>query len=128
MKETEKYFLDSSVWLAYFLAASEEIKKIIDSNPVLFTSAISLFEIRKRLIKENLQNKKIAQACEFIKENTIIIDIDTEISEKAVAISIKDKLHTVDALIYTSAIVNNAILVTADKKDFSSLNNVKIFS
>ena len=128
MKETEKYFLDSSVWLAYFLAASEEIKKLIDSNTVLFTSAISLFEIRKRLIKENLQNKKIAQACEFIKENTIIIDIDTEISEKAVAISIKDKLHTVDALIYTSAIVNNAILVTADKKDFSSLNNVKIFS
>ena len=128
MKETEKYFLDSSVWLAYFLAASEEIKKLIDSNTVLFTSAISLFEIRKRLIKENLQNKKIAQACEFIKENTIIIDIDTEISEKAVAISIKEKLHTVDALIYTSAIVNNAILVTADKKDFSNLNNVKILS
>lgn len=116
--------LDSSAWLAYYLAASEEVKTLIDGEGHLITSALCLFEIKKRLLA---MKKEYVRFLTFIRERSIIIPIDKEIAEKAADIAIEKKLAAMDALIYTTAIVKNAELVTGDN-DFRGLDNVRIIS
>ena len=43
---TASKFLDSSAWLSYFYAEGKEIKEYIESEDLLFTSVISLLEIK----------------------------------------------------------------------------------
>ena len=121
---TDSRFLDSSAWLAYFYG-EEQVKEMIESDQILLTSAISLFEIKNKLIKDKIETVKLKRSLEFIKKRSLIVNIDVEISEEAVAFSIKDNLHTVDALIYSSTLKNESVLVTFDN-DFHGLNNVLI--
>ena len=122
---TDSRFIDSSTWLAYFYRENEEIKSIIESDTILLTSAISIFEIKNKLIKDKIELIKIQRVIEFIKKRSLVINIDSEIAEKAVEFSIKNKLRTTDALIYSSALKNNSILLTLDN-DLKGLNNVAI--
>jgi len=60
-----------------------------------------------------------------MKDSSIIIILNENIAEKAVEESIKHRLHTIDALIYSTAIENGAVLITGDL-DFKDLKDVKI--
>lgn len=122
---TGSKFLDSSAWLAYFYAENNEIKSIIESNIILLTSSISLFEVKNKLIKDKTEDIKLQNSIDFIKERSLIIDIGAEIAEEAVDIAKKHKLPIIDSLIYASSLKNNSELITSDN-DFRGLNNVKI--
>mgnify|MGYP001580781431 CR=1 FL=1 len=122
---TDSSFLDSSAWLSYFYANNKEIKELIDLNTILLTSVISLFEIKSKLIKDKIDNIKLQKSIDFIKNRSIIINIDQKIAENAVEFFIKNNLHTIDALIYYSALKNNSLLITLDN-DFRNLDNVLI--
>ena len=122
---TDSKLLDSSAWLAYFYGGSEEIKSTIESDTLLLTSAISIFEIKNKLMKDKIDSIKLKNSLEFVKKRSLIVDIGCEIGEEAVETSIKNGLHTVDALIYASALKNNSLLVTFDR-DFDGLKNVLI--
>ena len=115
--------IDSSVWLEYFFNGS--FKDIIEGNEMLFISSLSLFEIKKKLIKSGNLPKKVSESIEFVKERSLIISIGDEIAEYAADVSNQHNLGAVDALIYASAIKQNAILITLDN-DFRGLNNVMI--
>ncbi|MFH1240565.1 MAG: PIN domain-containing protein [Candidatus Diapherotrites archaeon] len=120
-----KLLLDSSAWLAYFLGASKEVKGYIDTEAtLLISSVLSIHEVKKKLLKQGVA-KEAQNAIDFMKENSIIIDVSDEIAEKAVNDCIEKKLHTVDSLIYRTAVENNAVVVTGDR-DFEGLENVKI--
>ena len=56
MKKTGSKFLDSSAWLSYLFAENDEIKEIIDSDG-LYTSVISLFEIRRKFLREKILSR-----------------------------------------------------------------------
>ena len=45
-----RYFVDSSVWLGYFIGDMPQAKDIIESDALLVTSVISLHEIYKKFI------------------------------------------------------------------------------
>ncbi|MEK6862229.1 MAG: PIN domain-containing protein [Nanoarchaeota archaeon] len=122
---TDSRFLDSSAWLSYFYAKNNEIRPLVESNTLLLTSSISIFEIKSRLIKDKIEHIKLQKSMDLIKSRSLIIDIDFEIADNAVELSIKNKLHTADALIYSSALKNNDILITLDN-DFRGLNSVII--
>lgn len=117
--------LDSSIWLDHLAEANERSVIIIESTDELATSILSLFEIKKKLIKLNMENEKIESSINFIKKRSTIININEEIIDLAVEFSIKNKLATVDSLIYASAVHMKAELITADK-DFKGLFNVEI--
>ncbi len=119
-------FLDSSVWLGYFLKNIPITKKIIDSEEnTLFTSIISIHEIVKRLKKLKKTQKEINKALKFIEENSIIINLDKKIVLTTVKNCEKYKLHTIDSLIYSSAIEINTLFVTADY-DFTKCPKTRI--
>ena len=122
---TGSKFLDSSAWLAYFYAENNEIKSIVESNIILLTSSISLFEVKNKLIKDKTEDIKAQNSINFIKERSLIIDVGAEIAEESVDIAKKHKLPVIDSLIYVSSLKNNSELITLDN-DFSGLNNVKI--
>ena len=122
-----RHFLDSSAWVSYFFAENEEIKGIVDNTNILLTSIISIFEIKRKLLRDNVENDRIIEILSFIKEKSIIIKIDQDICEKAAEISIKEKIPAIDSLIYTSSSINNAILVTLDSH-FKNLEKVMVIS
>ena len=126
MKATDsKLFIDSSGWLAYFLAENQEIKSIIEQEAILLTSVISLFEIKKKLLKEKYEPNKINKVLELIKTRSIIIQITPDIAEESATISVEEELHAIDAIIYISAQKNKAMLITGDN-DFRKLSDVKV--
>ena len=118
MKDSK--LIDSSVWLDYFINGHH--KNIIDSNEILIISVISLFEVKKKLIKIKVAPETIAKSIDFIKKRSLIIPINDDIAEKAVDISIEKNLPAIDSLIYITAIKNNATLFTLDN-DFKGLKN-----
>jgi len=61
----------------------------------------------------------------FIKKKSFIISVNSELAESAAEISIQHSLGAVDALIYASALKNNAVLFTLDN-DFRGLKNVVV--
>ncbi|MBI2597661.1 MAG: PIN domain-containing protein [Candidatus Diapherotrites archaeon] len=116
-----KVFLDSSAWLGYFIGNIPETKTFIDSKEtILFTSIISIHEIYKRLKKLGKSEKEIVNSLSFIENNSIIVNLNKRIAIDAVHNCEKHKLHTIDSLIYSSAMHIQTEFVTADT-DFKNL-------
>ncbi|MBI5392526.1 type II toxin-antitoxin system VapC family toxin [Candidatus Woesearchaeota archaeon] len=116
--------IDSSIWLEFL--ANSSYQDLIESNEVLFVSSVSIFEIRKKLLKEKIDKEIILKSINFIKARShFVIPISTQIAEKAAEISMEFKLHTADAFIYTTALLNDCLLITADN-DFRGLNSVQV--
>lgn len=129
MKETDsRIFLDSSIWMAYFFGIDRRIKKLIESGEhFLLTSIISLFEVKKRLIIENLSESKVEEAMNSIKRNSLIINLNEKICDRALVFALKNRLYTVGSLIYVSAIESRSILITLDSH-FRGLGNIELIN
>jgi predicted nucleic acid-binding protein len=119
---TDTKCLDSSAWLSYYFGHGKMMKEIIDGEELLLTSSLCLFEIKKRL---HVLKKDSAKFLQFTKERSTIIVPDISIAEKAAEIAIEKKLGAMDALIYTTAMANNAMLITLDN-DFRGLPKTMI--
>ena len=111
--------VDSSAWLKYFISAEPRISKIINEDDnILYTSAISLYEVKKKLIFAKEDPGMISESLDFIKGNSIVLDVSEEILEKSAEDSVSLGLSLADAVIYRSGLEASAELVTFDK-DFS---------
>jgi len=124
MKKTECKLMDSSAWLSYFFATSKQVKMIIESNSMLYTSVISIFEIKRKLMRDGFEGD-LEGVLTFVEDRSIVINLDEDISLSAADLSIQYKLHAMDALIYASAKAMDSELVTADS-DFEKLGDVMI--
>lgn len=118
---TDYKCIDSSVWLEYFF--NSNFKEILEGKEILFISALSLFEIKKKLIKSKVSAEKIAKSLSFVKKRSLIISVENEIAEYAADLSVQHNLGAIDALIYASALRKNAKLITLDN-DFRGLKDV----
>ena len=121
---TEYSLIDSSLWIDYLVNGN--FKDIIEKEEKLLLATISLIEIKKKLSKLKIPNKEITNKIDYIKRQSIIINLDEKIAEKASKLVIEKNLPIADSIIYASAIINNAVLLTLDN-DFRGLDNVKIF-
>ena len=120
---TDFKFLDSSVWIAYLLYADEKARELIDQEGIFFTSVLSVFEVKRKLLKEKVEFVKITQAIQFMKKKSVIIMVSTDVCEEAPRWS----LPAMDSLIYESAQKNNVQLYTYDN-DFRGLQGVTVLS
>lgn len=122
---TDSKLIDSSAWLSYFYAENPKVKSIVESNDILLTSSLSIFEVKLKLLKDKKETSLIQKSLETVKRRSLVIPVNEDISEDAAEFSFKNQLHAADAIIYTSAIKNNAILITLDN-DFRGLKDVSI--
>ncbi|MBI2575060.1 PIN domain-containing protein [Candidatus Woesearchaeota archaeon] len=123
MTDSEVMLLDSSAWLLYFFRQSDRMRALIEGDAVLLSSSVSLFEIKKRLLKGSYSRNEITEALGFVKTRSMVIDVDAKTCEAAADISEKHKLAAVDSIIYATSGTCNAKLVTADR-DFKNLQGV----
>jgi len=122
----ERILLDSSAWLSYFLAENDLIKGIIEEgNHLIMTSVLSIFEIKRNMLMKGIKESKIGEALKFVKIKSLLIDLNEKTCNKAVEFSLQFNLNTIDSLIYCSAMINNATLITGDRH-FENLENVFI--
>lgn len=112
---------DSSVWIDFLLYGNH--KELVKKTEMPMLSVISLFEIEKKLLQKKLGGTPLAKSMSFIKKRSFIIPIDEATAEKAARVSLQFGLPAIDALIYSTAVENNAALVTMDN-DFRGLPNV----
>lgn len=120
-------FIDSSIWLAHLLEANPNTSNILKSPQGLFTSILTLFEVERKLLSINLDKAKILSSISFIERNSTIVNINKEIVHNASNLAVNHNLGAFDALIYSSSISLNAVLITADN-DFRGLENVEIIN
>ncbi|MBI2597770.1 MAG: PIN domain-containing protein, partial [Candidatus Diapherotrites archaeon] len=100
MKETvSKIVVDSSAWIDYFFTGNKKITEIIESENFLVCSAISLHEVKKKLLREKYSEEEISTALKFMKENRIVADVSEEICEKSATDSINLMLNKIDSII-----------------------------
>ena len=121
---TEYNLIDSSIWIDYLINGNH--KELIEKEEKLLLATISLIEIKKKLSKLKVPSKEINNKLDFIKKHSIIINLDEKIAEKASELVIEKELPIADSIVYASAMINNALLLTLDN-DFRGLDNVKIF-
>lgn len=120
---TEYSLIDSSVWIDYLVNGN--YKDLIENEDKLLLATISLIEIKKKLSKLKIPDKEIEDKMGFIKKQSILINLDEKIAEKATEFVIENNLPIADSIVYASALINNAMLITLDN-DFRGLKDVKI--
>ena len=121
---TEYNLIDSSIWIDYLINGNH--KELIEKEEKLLLATISLIEIKKKLSKLKVPSKEINNKVDYIKKHSIIIDLNEKIAEKASELVIEKELPIADSIVYASAVINNAILLTLDN-DFRGLDKVRIF-
>jgi len=114
--------IDSSIWVAYF--TKNKYVEIIEEE-TLFLSALSLFEIKKKFLKDKIPKNEVEHNIKFIKQKSIILPVTEEIAEKSAEISFEKNVPSADSIIYVTARENNAALITADN-DFRGLEGVDV--
>lgn len=124
MKVTAIKCLDSSAWLAYFFAESQDARELIESDALLITSSLSLFEIKKKLL---LSKKGPEPFLEFVKRRSQLIVPEIALTEKAADLAVEHKLGAMDALLYATSLFHHAEFVTGDN-DFRGLPGVSLIS
>ncbi|MEK6925097.1 MAG: PIN domain-containing protein [Nanoarchaeota archaeon] len=123
-KVQESKFIDSSVWLSYLLEG--KYAELIDKNEsIIYTSPLIIFEVKLKLLQKNIPRDQVIEKIKFIKEKTVSIEINNKIADDACENSYKNKIPSIDSLIYASAISINSILITKDN-DFRGLKNTQI--
>lgn len=114
--------IDSSVLLDYVINGNYK-ELIEDKNNGI--SVLSLFEIKKKMLAKNYAEQDIQKVLRFMRQRTIVIEIGAELAEKAAEVAHVQKLSMADALIYTTAQLKNAQLISCDN-DFRNLPNAMV--
>lgn len=117
--------LDSSAWLAYYFGDSLLVKELVEKGEcTIVTSSLTIFEIKKKLLK---LKKDTHPFLTLVKQRGSIIIPATAIAEQAAELAVEKQLGAMDALIYVSARVISAELITRDN-DFRGLPHVQMLA
>jgi len=117
------YLLDTNAVIYYFRGMQKAIavfKLIEDANEEVNLSVITKIELLSFDNEDELKN------IDRLLVNSRIFSLDDEIVDKTIEVRRKYKLKLPDAIIAATAMVNNLILVTHNKKDFKKIRGLKI--
>ena len=126
MIASKRVLVDSSGWLEYLTA---DVKKplfepyLVDAKKTLIVPTIVLYEVRKKLLVERQKTAADWFVSEALRH--IVVPLDERIALDAPNYSIQFRIALADAIIYTTAVVENARLVTGDAH-FANLPNVTV--
>ena len=119
--------VDTSGWLEYLADSSlvENYAAAIENTDELLVPSIVLNEVFKKITLAFDENKAF-QAIAQLKQGQVL-DVNEAIALYAGKISIEKKLPMADALIYATAILHDATILTQDAH-FEGLPQVKYFA
>lgn len=116
-----KLFFDSNIWLDYFLEKNIKLGQMVDSpQGKVFTSILSFHEVAKVLLHRGKNPAFVKDVLRFMRENSTVVQVNEDIVVDAVQWRQKNDLHAIDSILYQSALVSDALFITADN-DFIGL-------
>lgn len=106
--------IDSVGWLAYFKgdALANDYRPFIHRRDEIVCPAVVIYEVAKK--QELDYDRRTASRAVAQLERTIVIAFDTALATLAARVSITHKLSVCDAIIYATALDNQADLITSD--------------
>ena len=114
---------DTYAWIEYFNGSPIGVKlakKYVESDAIIVTPTIVVTELEAKALKGQ---RSLSEQIKFLLEKGPVIAMDLEIARRAAREKSKHGLHTVDAIIYATALENNCPLATGDKH-LTGLENV----
>ena len=117
------YLLDTNAVIYYFKGMQKAVavfKLIEDANEEVNLSVITKIELLSFDNEDELKN------IDRLLVISRIFSLDDEIVDKTIEVRRKYKLKLPDAIIAATAMINNLILVTHNKKDFKEIRGLKI--
>ncbi len=121
-----RVLVDSSGWLEFLTAdtkAAQFEAYLVNPNNELIVPTIVLYEVRKKLLVGQLKTAEDWFVSEALRHT--VVPLDETIAIDAAATSQRFHVAMADAIIYTTAVAENAQLITGDSH-FANLPNVTI--
>ncbi len=121
-----RVLVDSSGWLEFLTAdtkAAQFEAYLVNPNNELIVPTIVLYEVRKKLLVGQLKTAEDWFVSEALRHT--VVPLDETIAIDAAATSQRFRVAMADAIIYTTAVAENAQLITGDSH-FANLPNVTI--
>jgi predicted nucleic acid-binding protein len=112
------YVFDSYAWIEYFSATSagKKVDEIIKECKDVYTPSIVVAEIKRKLLREMHEQKASFTSgdkiIEFIRLNSFIVDLDSDLAEKAAEIT-----YEMSAERKGFGLADGIVLATANKLD-----------
>ena len=114
--------VDTSIWIEWLMNSSLKpvISEVFPNASQCIVPTIVQLELDKWLTREVGESE--ADQVIAYTQNCVVIALDTKIALQAADLHRQYKLATADAIVYASALVNNAQLLTCDAH-FANLPN-----
>lgn len=108
------HIVDSVGWLAYFKGdvLAQSFRPYLRNLAELICPTIIIYEVTKRLELDVSRQAAAQAAAQLLK--TRVITLDDALATAAARISITHRLPMADAIIYTTAVVYRATVITSD--------------
>ncbi len=115
--------VDSSGWLEFFTGGplADKYLSYLEKTEELIVSALVIYEVYKKIKKERTEEEAILAAAHIGKAKVVALDETLAVS--SADISLKHNLSMADAIIYATALQENAKLITSDRH-FTGLKDV----
>ena len=111
--------------IIYLSKRKLELEKISSPGVILSISVITYMEVLGFKFENNLEKQVIGQLCKYFP----VINLNSEIVHKVIAIRQRHKIKLPDAIILATAAVSNMELITANVIDFANIEpELEIFN
>lgn len=117
----EAIIFDAHAWVEYALDSpnAELIAEKLSSAQQALTPATVLGELKEAMLRHRIPKQKISAILHYIRNKSVIINIDAEIAEKAGEINFKNKKNIkdwgmLDSIVYAVAIIKKGQVITGD--------------
>jgi predicted nucleic acid-binding protein len=118
--------LDTSCWIEFFLGSGRAASYAhhVGTSTVIVPS-LCLFEVVRTLLK-NFDNEHVLQAISVMQQQTVI-PLTEAVAISAAQLAVNLNLSTADAVVYATAQLHHATLITHDT-DLTDLTGVSVVS
>lgn len=119
--------VDSSLWVEYFLEndIDQSVIDTIKDTDNLYVPVICLYEVYKKFL--SIGDSKKANIAVAIMQDADVIGINPQLAVLAAQLGKQHSLPMADSIIYATAVLWDAELLTQDKH-FENLDRVHYFS
>jgi predicted nucleic acid-binding protein len=115
--------LDTNI-LIYLSKKNIEFDKVAEPGDKLYISVITYMEVLGYRFTNNQEKRFIEELCRYLS----VIDLEKRIVEKVIQIRQLHKIKLPDAIILSTALVNNLELITANITDFENIDSDLVIS
>lgn len=121
------YLLDTNV-VVHYLDKSLPLKSIDFLNQFIDEDCYVSVITQMEALGFNFKNSAEKNVTEVFIENSIILDLNSEVVQRTIAIRKSRKIDLPDAIIAATAIVYDFTLITQNMKDFEKIQKIKVIN